>query len=506
MKVQEFLAHHGIAKNPFSEEDAQTDPVFKGHCIQNTYHPAWDKIFGDPLEPATSIVFGEKGAGKTAMRLQIARHLEQFNREHPKQRLFVIHYDDFNSFLDRFVNHLPLRRRRVDKALAQWRLWDHMDAILSLGVSDLDDRLLGVGKEANGTASDITLDQISRLDASQRRDLLLLAACYDHSTAQPLASRWKALRRKIRFRSWKAHIPFAIGCLTTLLVLTGAIWLFFAASREGAGQSVLDVWQKTRAWVYGGVILIGWAPWLWKFFSRMATAMVITRSNRVSNRTANEIRQVLMNLTNAELKGQPLPARDRTDDRYESLSKFQGILKTLGFGGVFILIDRVDEPHLINGSPDLMRALIWPLLDNKFLKNQGIGVKMMLPAELRYYVEREGRDFAQRARLDKQNLVPSLAWTGEALFDVANARLQACALNGKAPNIVDLFDSSITRERLIDSFRLLRVPRHLHKFLYHLFVAHCNAHTDELPAWKVTRELFETELAMYRRDMESQAA
>jgi hypothetical protein len=27
MKVQQFLDHHGIARNPFAEEDAQTDPV-----------------------------------------------------------------------------------------------------------------------------------------------------------------------------------------------------------------------------------------------------------------------------------------------------------------------------------------------------------------------------------------------------------------------------------------------------------------------------------------------
>ena len=45
--------------------------------------PTWDKVYGDPSEPATSIIFGEKGSGKTAMRLQLARHLEQHNERHP---------------------------------------------------------------------------------------------------------------------------------------------------------------------------------------------------------------------------------------------------------------------------------------------------------------------------------------------------------------------------------------------------------------------------------------
>ncbi len=73
MHIQQFLNHHGIQRNPFCEEDAQTDPVFKDYCIVNTYHPAWDKVYGDPAEPSTAIVFGEKGSGKTAMCLQNCR-------------------------------------------------------------------------------------------------------------------------------------------------------------------------------------------------------------------------------------------------------------------------------------------------------------------------------------------------------------------------------------------------------------------------------------------------
>src|SRR5687768_16930716 len=117
MRIQQFLEHHGITRNPFTDEDAQTDLVFKEHCITSTYHPAWDKVLGDPAEPATSVVFGEKGSGKTAMRLQIAEHLERFSKDHPDKRLFVIEYDDFNPLLDRFTQKLRGRRRRPDRAL-----------------------------------------------------------------------------------------------------------------------------------------------------------------------------------------------------------------------------------------------------------------------------------------------------------------------------------------------------------------------------------------------------
>src|SRR5438128_11721248 len=130
MKVQQFLENHGIARNPFAEEDAQTDPVFKEFCIESTYHPTWDKVYGDPSEPATSIIFGEKGSGKTAMRLQLARHLEHHNNRHPGHRLFVIQYDDFNPFLDLFRDRLSRRHPRPDPFLAPFHPWAHMDAEL----------------------------------------------------------------------------------------------------------------------------------------------------------------------------------------------------------------------------------------------------------------------------------------------------------------------------------------------------------------------------------------
>jgi hypothetical protein len=197
MKVQDFLDHHGIARNPFAEEDAQTDPVFKEFCIESTYHPTWDKVYGDPSEPATSIIFGEKGSGKTAMRLQLARHLEHYNDRHAGRRLFVVHYDDFNPFLDRFRDRLSSRNRRADRVLGQFKLWDHMDAVLSLGVTGLVDRILEVRQPSQAVHCQIEPAAIDQLDRHQARDLLLLAACYDQSTGETFKGRWNRLRRRL---------------------------------------------------------------------------------------------------------------------------------------------------------------------------------------------------------------------------------------------------------------------------------------------------------------------
>ncbi|HEX5102296.1 MAG TPA: hypothetical protein VFV87_00695, partial [Pirellulaceae bacterium] len=217
----------------------------------------------------------------------------------------------------------------------------------------------------------------------------------------------------------------------------------------------------------------------------------------------NPLRQVLMHFLPAELAGQPLPNKDSNDDRYELLLKLQGLLETLGHRGIIVLVDRLDEPHLVNGSAELMKALLWPMLDNKFLKHPGMGLKLMLPIELTRFIEREERDFYQRARLDKQNMVPSFEWTGEALYDVATARLRACAKPGAQPALSDLFDPGVSQQRMIEAFRTLRVPRRLFKFLYRLIADHCNAHTDQDPDWKISSTLFETTLAVHLREQDA---
>lgn len=492
MKVQQFLEHHGIARNPFAEEDAQTDPVFKEFCIESTYHPTWDKVYGDPSEPATSIIFGEKGSGKTAMRLQLARHLEQHNQRSPGRRLFVVHYDDFNPFLDRFRDRVAHRNRKAERVLGMFKLWDHMDAILSLAVTGLVDRVLDVRQPSPAVLCSLEPAAIDQLDRHQARDLLLLAACYDQSTGETFKGRWNRLRKRVRFQTWKSYWQLAVGCGVTVALVV----LFIVLATQGAANYL--PW-----WLYPILLLAGWAPWLWKAWKNLWLARGILSRMRVGIHETNPLRQVLMQFMPAELSGQPLPNKDSTDDRYELLMKLQGILLQLGHGGIIVLVDRLDEPHLVNGSAELMKALLWPMLDNKFLKHPGVGVKLMLPIELTRFIEREERDFYQRARLDKQNMIPSFEWTGEALYDVASARLRACAKPGSSPTLADLFEPALSQQRMIEAFRSLRVPRRLFKFLYTLIAAHCNAHTDQSPNWKIAPTLFESTLALSVREQDA---
>lgn len=489
MKVQSLLAHHGIKDNPFGQEDAQADQVFKHHCLTGTYHPAWDKIFGSPEDPSTAVVFGEKGSGKTALRLQIIEQVAKYNREHPDARVFVIEYDDFNPFLDCFRERLHGRHRRPERSLETWRLWDHMDAILSLGVTQLVSKLIEPGSKDGSGPFDISPERLPGLSRVQRRDLLLLAAYYDHSLSMPRKQRWGALRRKLRFSTLVAEWDRAVGAVVTAALLGTLVYTGNLAELKG--------WWP---WL---LVLFAWAPWLWRNGHLLWHAWRVARQVRVLDHHANTLRQLLSRFQRRETAEQPAPSRDRSDDRYELLNKFQALLRSLGYQGIFVLVDRVDEPHLINGSPDRMRDLLWPMFDNKFLKHPGIGFKLLLPVEVSHFLAREDKEFFERSRLDKQNLIRSLQWTGESLYDVANDRVRACAASGNGkPAFRDLFDKGIADAELIATLERLRVPRHLFKFVYRLLVDHCNRYTDEHPRWEISRETLQSTLALYMRDLQ----
>jgi len=480
MKIQEFLEHHGIAGNPFAEEDAQNDTVFKRTCLETTYHPAWDKIYGDPADPSTAIVFGEKGSGKTALKLQMVRQYERHNESSPERRTFVVLYDDFNPFLDRFVSRVG-PNRPVEKTLGLWKLWDHMDAILSLAVTQCVTAL-----------TDPSQRRTVKLTPPQARDLALLAACYDQSTGETFPARWRKLRRRVGYAAWLGVWPLAIGLFGSLVFAVAAA---LAVNRGTTGW--LGNWWP---WL---LLAAAWGPWAVRRVRATWTAYRIVRSMRTGNRTVGQLARALARMPEVDLAGQPLPLMARSDDRYELLAKFQAILAAQGYAGMVVIVDRLDEPHLINGSAERMKQVIWPMLDNKFLKSPGMGFKLLLPVELYRFIEREDEQFNQRARLDKQNLVPSLEWSGETLYDIASTRVKAASVGDPPATLAQLFEPEVDQRRLLDGLRSLRVPRQLFKFLYRLLVAHCHAHTGEQPVYRIPLERFDTVLAVFRRDQDA---
>ncbi|MFH5804668.1 hypothetical protein [Alienimonas sp. DA493] len=496
MKAEQFLSHHGVADNPFSQEDAGSDHLFLARPAA-TRHPAWDKIAGDPANPSTAVVFGEKGSGKTALRHQLAASLADYNLKQAAGsgegggKTFVIHYDDFNPFLDSFRDRLPGRHKKPEKALAKWRTVDHMDAVLALGVGRLVRSVFEAGGAREEAGPPVLMGDVERLERRHKRDLLLLAALYDHSLDEAPEPRWERLRAKLGFPVLLNQWDFWLGVAGTILVLL--IAFSYGSIRE------IGSW-----WYWAALpILLLWLPVTVRQFGLWNAARKASASVKALDRRPGPLRKILSRFSRRDLAGQPLPIGDLTDARYELLVKFQNVLKRLGFSGVQVLVDRVDEPHLINGSPERMKEFLWPLFDNKFLKHPGLGFKLLLPAEVRHFLNREDRGFYERSRLDKQNMVPSLEWTGESLYDIAEDRLRACAKEGKKISLTDLFDENVHRDELVRQFARLRVPRHLFKFLYRLIVEHCGRYPAESPKWTIGRETLDSTFQLFLRDLDA---
>lgn len=534
MNLSQFLDHWKLTENPFRGEEARTDSVFARVALRQPtiagqptivptpaaappplpsgnpstthdypVHSDFEKIVGDLARPSTAIVFGEKGSGKTAIRLQLQDLVDLHNAKNVGQKTLLIAYDDLNGVLDRL-------HRRVDQktpldSFKKIRLADHIDAILGLIVPRMIDTLLfkpSAGINATGAASfqpgpdALNLGPEPRklarkLDDSLKSDVLLLQAIYDRADGAP--SRTSRLRSLLRKR-----LPTPVLVWSALVIvgwIPAAAVLFWHLTGEGE----TFVWNTKT--ILAAVLL---GLWLIALIKRLAFDRV--RNLALGHRLRKQIRvqarsdssyAASLDQLDGELKDSPAMPIAGTiegadESRYTLLDRLRRVLRAFGYSGLIVVIDRVDEPTLIAGDSEKMRAVIWPMLTSKFLQNQGFGIKMLLPIELRHALFKESAGFFQEARLDKQNLVERLTWTGAMLYDLCDARLKACRAPGESPiSLMDLFEAEVQTKDVVDALDQMHQPRDAFKFLYACIHEHCSNVTADQNAWKLSRQTLE---------------
>ena len=81
MKIETFLEHYRIGENPFGAEEARNDPVFDRLIQHDLSHPEFAKVLGQVDRPGTSVVFGEKGSGKTAIRIMLDNQIARLRKK-----------------------------------------------------------------------------------------------------------------------------------------------------------------------------------------------------------------------------------------------------------------------------------------------------------------------------------------------------------------------------------------------------------------------------------------
>jgi len=493
MNLSQLLTHWQIVENPFRGEEARHDQVFAklsrdgpdGH--HTAIHSDFEKILGRVSSPSSSIVFGEKGSGKTAIRLQIARAVESHNRSSPDQRVALISYDDLNRPLDAL--HRAFGAGDALETLEHIRLTDHVDAILSIGVTPIVDSILDKVPNDQVPVGDpeAAVRRLRQGRPELRRDFLLLQALYDRSPRA--AERTRRLRGALRLRPAPLRVAWAAAAFGGWVLPLGVL-IAYAMMGAPAGSP---------AWI--GLFTITLAVWGIALGKRLVVDRL--RLHRLARRLAGGLRVLdrpessltgsLSRLDPAELEPSGLPLGDRDEPRYEMLARYRRVLSSLGCAGLIVVVDRVDEPTLINGDADRMRAVVWPMLNNKFLQQESTGIKLLLPIELRHLLYKESSAFFQEARLDKQGMIDRLTWTGPMLYDLCNARLGACREPGAEPiSLVDLFDDDVTTRELVDALDQMHQPRDAFKFLYRCLIEHCSGVTADQGAWRVPRAVLDS--------------
>jgi len=498
LTLTDLLNHWSLAENPFRGEEARADDVFArmsgggaagdaDGLATGVHHSDFEKILGDPLRPGPAVVFGEKGSGKTAIRLQLVRRIDEHNTKHPGARILVVIYDDLNGVLGRL--HDRIGAKSAKDSLQKIRLVDHIDAILSLAVPRLVDSVLQEGPARN--AIDLganPLRTIRGIDRAQRESVLLLQALYDRPDIAPL--RTARLRSKLRlgFDGRKMLVRMLL-VLMPLLVLAGLVWRRWYAppTMSSWALTVLD-WSLVGLTAIFAVVAL--KVGVWDKLALLRTAHRVKRQLRVVSRGDVSFAKSIRGLPAGVREIAALPVTDSDEPRFAMLTRLLRILRPLGYAGVFVIVDRIDEPTLVGGDPERMKAVVWPMLSNKFLQMEGVGVKLLLPVELRHAVFRESSAFFQEARLDKQGLIERLSWTGASLYDLCEARLRACLKTGSPDRqLIDLFAEDVARPELIDALDRMKQPRDAFKLLYRCLIDHCANVTQGENQWRIPRHI-----------------
>lgn len=490
MLVENFLSKHGLRENPFEAEEARDDPVLERLLDSGSTHPDFAKILGRIDHPTTSVVFGEKGSGKTAIRLLVSRRVAAHNVANPGRRTMLVAYDDLNPVIDRVVNHVSGGSgQSVEDRLASIKLEDHQDAILALAVTRLVALLLDTTADTGGAPQRL-MTRARKLSRSARAKLAVVAALYDQGDNEPLRRRWQRLCAGLRLRT--AVSAGLMRNAATAFVVLGLVSL-------GVGHLIADraepLYMAGGMAVALGLVLLG--AWARRHVTAWRISRQVSRQIRATGRTAADLRWILLGMRKRDLADQPWPTggpEGRTS-RYQLTAQFIDVLHLLDYTGVMVLVDRVDEPTLVSGNDQRMRSIIWPMLDNKFLQQEGLGFKLLLPIELRYHLLRESPQFFQEARLDKQNLLERLVWSGATLYDLCSARLAACsqpAAGGKdhpvsEQGLMALFADDVTRDMIVDALDTMQQPRDAFKFLYGLIQEHCRVVPDDHPVFQIPR-------------------
>lgn len=490
MFADNWRDHWKLKEEPFVHEDADKDPVL-AKLRAAAVHSSFDRLFGDPAAPVPGIVFGEKGSGKSGLRRTMGRRLQAYNEESPKERAFSVEYIDFDPFLESLRRHENIgasNKKTTPKLLEALQRADHLDAILSLGITQFVDGIADNPGEGR------------KLDRRRKRDLLTLTHLYYRSDEQTRSEAVTGLQKSL---NWFSGRPMMFQILRILATVVALVLLVLPhLGFLGVLFDRFDEWSVRfpglSHWT-GALLLVG--TWLWTWVTGWllyGRARRTVHAIRVVPGVARPLAKFLATLPPATREELALPQRNEDESRYLMLKRLLGVLNSANYASMFVLVDRVDESTFLGGAADSMHAFIEPLLEHKLLQFEGLGLKLFLPIELSRLTMHASSEELKRMRLDKANTVQELIWTGQELLSIANQRLAAVATESGeagAPRLSDFFAPEVHEDDLREALHNLGTPRLCFGFLGTLFTEHTRELPDDLDAqderWKISQRLFD---------------
>ena len=338
MNIDAFFAQHGLESNPFCAEEARQDRVFE-RIEQACRHPEFEKIIGDLDRPSSSVVFGERGR----VRLRCACRSRTRSREPMSKaratRSLVLAYDEFNAVLSNLCDSTGM----LDPAdsVSSITLSDHLDAVLMLAVSSLVDAAMGGKSPTTGPFAGIP-DIRKKLRGSAlavRRDLQVLQVCYDQ--AEDGRRRAEKIRKSMQLGSRSHPTTYRTLAIACAVVAGGwAVAVGLGAVREG-----WLAWLPSILLLLGAIISGSW--WLRLRFTYGRLARRLSKAIRVSDRDQLAFSEVVASMSRARLAEAQWPGVGVEEVRFRMLARLENILRAIDVHGVFVLVDRVDEPVAI---------------------------------------------------------------------------------------------------------------------------------------------------------------
>ncbi len=177
----EWLRSLGFKGNPFAEREAEREKTLSEYFIAG---PHYSDMLGDLHDPRTSILFADRGCGKTAYRLMIA---EECRPAQMKSTVLAASYTDFDRVIDRAGGnpHAVM-------------LAHHLEAIVAHGVTSLLEALSRNPTPFSQSPSDVRGELRALVHAYSPRALLpsrlrrrLQEIAGDDSKSIPWQSMWE---------------------------------------------------------------------------------------------------------------------------------------------------------------------------------------------------------------------------------------------------------------------------------------------------------------------------